>query len=84
MDENRSAAYLQLIEKLLECPSAKTLEILNAHFELLEPNFLQMIIVVAKQFSDNGNRNEVEFLTNLTLKIGEFLGYDNQSISLRK
>jgi CHAT domain-containing protein len=84
MYENRSAAYLQLIQKLLECPSAKKLEILNAHFELLDPNFLQMIIVVTKQFSDNGNRNEVDFLTDLAFKIGEFLGYDNQSISLRK
>ena len=84
MYENRSAAYWQLIQKLLECPSAKKLEILNAHFELVDPNFLQIIIVVAKQLSDNGNRNEVNFLTNLALKIGEFLGYDNQSISLRK
>jgi CHAT domain-containing protein/tetratricopeptide (TPR) repeat protein len=84
MYENRSAAYWQLIQKLLECPSAKTLEILNAHFELLEPNFLQMIIVVAKQFSDNGNRNEVKFLTDLALKIGECLGCDHQPTALRK
>ena len=83
MYENRSVAYLQLIQKLLSS-QGEELPILNAHFELLDPEFLQMIIVVAQQLNDKGNRNEANFLTYLVLKIGEFLGYEHQPTALRK
>ena len=84
MYENRSVAYLQLIQKLLESSQGEELQILNADFELLDPEFLQMIIVVAQQFDDKGNRNEANFFTNFVLKIGEFLGCEHQQTALRK
>jgi len=84
MDENRIEAYYQLIQKLLECSSGEDLQILNAHSELLDPGLLQTIIVVAKQLDDNGNLDVVNFLINLALQLGKFLGSDQQPTAIRK
>jgi tetratricopeptide (TPR) repeat protein/CHAT domain-containing protein len=83
MYENRSAAYWQLIQKLLKCPSGEEQQILNAHFDLLDPGLLQTIIAVAKEF-DDGNQNKANFLTNIALELGKFLGKDHQPTAIRK
>ena len=84
MYENRSAAYWQLIQKLLKCPSGEEQQILNAHFDLLDPGLLQTIIAVAKEFDDSGNQNVVNFLIDVALQLGEFLGTDQQPTAIRK
>lgn len=84
MYENRSAAYWQLIQKLLKCPSGEEQQILNAHFELLDPGLLQTIIAVAKEFDDTGNQDVVDFLIDVALQLGEFLGTDQQPTAIRK
>ena len=84
MYENRSAAYWQLIQKLLKCPSGEEQQILNAHFDLLDPGLLQTIIAVAKEFDDNGNQDVVNFLIDVALQLGEFLGTDQQPTAIRK
>ncbi len=84
MNENRSAAYDQLIQQLLECPNGEEPQILNAHSELHDPGLLETIITVAKQVDDNGNQNEANFLTNIALQLGEFLGSQQQPPVIRK
>jgi len=84
MDEQRSAAYYRLIQKLLECPNGEELQILNAHSELIDPGLLQMIITVTKQFDDNGNQDAVNFLSNIALQLGDFLGSEKQPREIRK
>ncbi len=84
MDEQRIAAYYQLIQKLLECPNREEAQILNDNFELLDPRLLQTIIAVAKQFDDDGNQKEVKFLTKISLQLGEFIGSDQQATAIRK
>ncbi|MEZ2246892.1 tetratricopeptide repeat protein [Microcoleus sp.] len=84
MSENRMNAYWQLIQKLLECPTEEEWQILNAHSDLLDPGLLGMIIADAKQFDDRGNQNAVNFLNDLALQLGEFLGSEQQPIAIRK
>ncbi|MEG4278890.1 tetratricopeptide repeat protein [Microcoleus sp. MON1_C1] len=83
MYENRSAAYWQLIQKLLKSSKGEESQILNAHSDLLDPGLLATIIAVAKQF-DDGNQNEANFLTNIALELGKFLGKDHQPTAIRK
>jgi CHAT domain-containing protein/lipopolysaccharide biosynthesis regulator YciM len=84
MDEQRMNAYVQLIQKLLDCPNGEEGKILNSNIELIDPGFLQTIIAVAKQFDDNGNQNEANFFTNLALQLGELLGSYQQLTVIRK
>ncbi|MEG4491149.1 CHAT domain-containing tetratricopeptide repeat protein [Microcoleus sp. D3_18_C4] len=84
MYENRSSAYLQLIQKLLESSKGEELQILNAHSDLLDPGLLQIIILIAQQFDESGNQNIANFLTNLALRLGEILGSNQQQRKVRK
>jgi tetratricopeptide (TPR) repeat protein/CHAT domain-containing protein len=84
MDDNRMNAYLQLIKKLRECTNGKEEQILKEHSELLEPGLVETIIAEAKKSDDNGNQNDTNFLTNLGLQLGEFLGSDQQPTAIRK
>ncbi|MBD1922851.1 CHAT domain-containing protein [Microcoleus sp. FACHB-831] len=84
MDENRLAAYWQLIQKLLECPNGEEVQILNAHTEILDPGLLQTIIAFANLFEENGNQTIANRLTNLSLKMGKIFGSDQQQTTIRK
>ena len=84
MYENRSPAYLQLIQKLLESSKGEESQILNAHSDLLDPGLLETIIAVAKQFDDNGKQKTANSLTNFALQLGEFFATEQQPIVIRK
>ena len=47
MDEQRLAAYLELIQALLECPSGAN-DILNAYRELVDADFVQIVEALAE------------------------------------
>ena len=83
MNNNRMNAYLQLIKKLRECTNGKEEQILKEHSDLLEPGLVEKIIELAKE-SDDGNQNYANFLTNLALQLGEFIGSDRQPKAIRK
>ncbi|MBW4625899.1 MAG: hypothetical protein KME49_10430 [Brasilonema octagenarum HA4186-MV1] len=54
MNEQRQQPYLNLIEKLLNCPSEEEAEILEANLDLLDAEFLGMLEAVAENFSPQG------------------------------
>src|ERR687886_690057 len=69
MDEQRLAAYLQLIQALLECPSGEEEDILNANLELVDVNFVQVMEVVAANMAVEGNSNAAAWLQNLAANL---------------
>ena len=69
MDEQRIAAYLQLIQGLLECPSGTVNDILNANLELVDANFVQVMEVVAANMAAEGNSNAAAWLQNLAVHL---------------
>ncbi|MEH1884009.1 CHAT domain-containing protein [Nostoc sp.] len=64
MNELRLQAYCQLIQTLLSCPSGEEPEILAANTELLDADFVQ-VVVAAKHFAQQGEENTAESLRNL-------------------
>lgn len=79
MDENRISAYLNLIQKLLNCPGSEQPEILQANSELLDLGFLQVCEVVATHFAEEGNENAANSLRNIVSYLGELLEMNKQT-----
>ncbi|MBD2511231.1 CHAT domain-containing protein [Nostoc muscorum FACHB-395] len=65
MNEQRLHAYNQLIQTLLDCPSGKEPEILAANTELLDADFVQVVVAAAEHFAQQGEENTAEWLRNL-------------------
>ena len=74
MDENRTQAYINLIESLLSCPSDEKSQILKANWELLDLGFLQVCEGVAARLAEEGEENIANFLRSLASQLGGLLG----------
>ncbi|NER24230.1 MAG: CHAT domain-containing protein [Symploca sp. SIO1C2] len=74
MDENRVQAYLELIQKLLNCPNGKEGQILQANEELVDAGLVQVMKQVAEQMAAEGNGNAANWLINLAAEIARMLG----------
>ncbi|WP_414516802.1 CHAT domain-containing protein [Nostoc sp. PCC 9305] len=89
MNEQRQQAYLNLIQRLLNCPANDEFqETLAANQELVDIGFLQTIKAVAQTFSQQRDENTANWLRNLAMQLGEALNLDNkvdlQSLSEEK
>jgi CHAT domain-containing protein len=73
MNEQRQQAYLNLIERLLNCPSGEEPEILQANQDLLDADFLQMLEVAAEMKVQQGDENAANWLRNLAIQLREAL-----------
>jgi hypothetical protein len=69
MNEQRLQAYYQLIERLLSCPNGEEPEILAAHQELLDTEFVQEVVAVAEHFAQEGEENTANRLRNLAAQL---------------
>ncbi|MBW4675630.1 MAG: CHAT domain-containing protein [Desmonostoc geniculatum HA4340-LM1] len=69
MNEQRQQAYDQLIQTLLECPSGEKPEILAANTELLDADFVQVVVAAAEYFAQQGEENTAEWLRNLATQL---------------
>ncbi|MBP0031114.1 hypothetical protein [Roseofilum sp. Guam] len=54
MNEERIAAYLNLIQELLTCPSGEEGQRLNDNRELLDREFVQVCGRIAQQMQEEG------------------------------
>ncbi|MEG4582773.1 CHAT domain-containing protein [Microcoleus sp. MON1_C5] len=73
MDEQRLAAYLELIQALLECPSGEEEDILNANLELVDANFLQVMEAEAEKMAAEGNSDAAAWLQNLAAHLANYV-----------
>ncbi|MEH2088832.1 MAG: hypothetical protein V7K61_19190, partial [Nostoc sp.] len=69
MNEQRLQAYNQLIQTLLDCPSGEEPEILAANTELLDADFVQVVVAAAEHFAQQGEENTAEWLRNLATSL---------------
>ncbi|HCV31253.1 MAG TPA: hypothetical protein DGO89_14305 [Microcoleaceae bacterium UBA9251] len=72
MDEQRLAAYLQLIQALLECPSGEEGDILEAHRELVDAYFVQVMEAVAANMAAEDESN-AGWLQNLAALLANYV-----------
>lgn len=65
MNEQRSQAYLNLINQLLTCNEGDDPRILQENEELLDQGLIEVMVAVAKKLEEAGRGNESPRLINL-------------------
>ncbi|MGD1941779.1 MAG: hypothetical protein ACFB0G_10745 [Leptolyngbyaceae cyanobacterium] len=68
-DEDRSEAYLDLIQKLLTSPDGREDDILQAHQALIGPGLVHKMHEVARQFILQGDVKTTQFLEGLAYQL---------------
>jgi hypothetical protein len=66
---DKTEAYLKLIQALLSCPEGSEAEILAAHQELIGPQLVRVMKQVASQMTAEGDEQTASFLNNLAIDL---------------
>lgn len=66
---DKSQAYLELIQALLNCPKGSEAKIISANQELIGPGLVQAMKQVASQFTAEGDLETAGFLSNLAAEV---------------
>ena len=81
MNEQRTQAYINLIEQLLACADDEELNnILQANQELIDPQFLQVMENYATGLEQQGNNNNAAWLRNMAQQLGQYLNPQARNI----
>ena len=84
-EENKSEAYLDLIQKLLACPKGMEDQILAAHQALIGPTLVHKMHEVAQQLRLQGETETAEFLEELASQLNQaWLQAHNFQANLQK
>ncbi|WP_414624713.1 hypothetical protein [Calothrix sp. CCY 0018] len=83
--DEKSQAYLKLIQSLLDCPSGSEVDILAANEQLIDASLVKMMKQVAAQMATRDEAEAARFLSNLAAEIGRNLvPVDNFKANLQK
>ncbi|MFM7572306.1 MAG: hypothetical protein ACKO4S_04090, partial [Snowella sp.] len=74
MNEQRTQAYLNLINQLLTCNQGDETRILQVNQELLDQGLIDIMVAVAQQLEEAGRENEAQRLMNVAQQLAEALG----------
>ncbi|AFY79551.1 hypothetical protein Ple7327_4446 [Pleurocapsa sp. PCC 7327] len=71
--DEKTQAYLQLIQALLNCPKGMEAELLAANKELIDPELVKVMKQVAAQMAARGEQETAHFLGNLAAELSRDL-----------
>lgn len=75
MQEQRQDLYLNLIDQLVGCPNGKEPEILEAHPELIDADFVQTLVQVSASLAHDGKyQDTAKFLIFIARQLAKDLG----------
>ena len=74
MDEQRTQAYLNLVNQLLSCNQGEEPQILQKNGELLDQALAEVMVSVAQQYGETGRENEAQRLLTIAQQLTEALG----------
>lgn len=74
MNEQRTQAYLNLINQLLTCNDGDEPRIVQENQELLDEGLVQVMVAVAQQLEEAGRKNEAQSLMNMAQQLAAALG----------
>jgi CHAT domain-containing protein/TPR repeat protein len=74
MNEQRTQAYLNLINRLLSCNNGDEPRILQQNQELLDRGLVEVMVAVAQQLGNAGRENEARWLMNMAQQLAAALG----------
>ncbi|XWK89339.1 MAG: hypothetical protein U7127_04535 [Phormidium sp.] len=72
--EQRQQEYLNVIDQLLKCPNGQEPEVLDAHLDLIDENFINTMVQVAAGFAHNNNHEAAKFLVHVARELAKQLG----------
>ncbi|WP_149978195.1 CHAT domain-containing protein [Microcystis aeruginosa] len=73
MNEQRTQAYLNLINQLLSCNDGDEPRILQENQELLDQGLVQVMVAVVQQYGEAGRGNEAQWLLNMAQQLAEYI-----------
>lgn len=79
IDPQRHKRYLELIERLIQCPNGQEPEVLENSPELIDAGFVQTLVQTATYFAHNNNPDGAKFLIFLARELSRQLGLYPQS-----
>ncbi len=74
LQEQRQSLYLNLINQLITCPNGEEPEVLTAHFDLIDPGFVQTLVQVSTMMAHEGNQDGAKFLVHIARELAKELG----------
>jgi tetratricopeptide (TPR) repeat protein len=74
MNEQRTQAYLNLINQLLSCNDGDETRILQDNQGLLDQGLIEVMVAVAQQLGEAGRENDARWLMNVAQQLAEALG----------
>ena len=80
MNEQRTQAYLNLIEQLLNCASGAEFQCLSDNQELLDRELVQVTNQLAARLGQNGKQEQANFLNSLAAFLADGLGISKDEI----
>jgi hypothetical protein len=69
MNEERLAAYVNLIQQLIDCPNGEEGTILQDHAELVDMELCLTMKMVAETLTENGQEQTAQWLLNNAEKL---------------
>ncbi|MDY7007733.1 MAG: tetratricopeptide repeat protein, partial [Cyanobacteriota bacterium] len=81
MNEQRLKVYIQLIQKLLECPPGQEPKILQNHQDLIDKGFIAFMQQYAKAMLKAGKTNDTLRLLNMAQKLTQWLNKPQNPVS---
>jgi hypothetical protein len=79
--EQQPEPYLELIQKLLNCPNGQEPEVLDAHPVLLNSELVKHLTQVAAYFAHHDNPEGARFLVHIARELSRELGLYPQASS---
>ena len=70
----RQTRYFALVDRLLACPNGEEPEILNAEPDLLDAEFVQVLMQTASYFAHQDNGDAAKFLIFIARELSHQLG----------
>lgn len=70
--QEKTQAYRELVQALLECPPSQRVALLQANSHLLEPGLAEMMKQAAHQLRQQGQLDEADFLRALANEVTKF------------
>ena len=68
-NKDKTQAYIELIQALLDCPEGSEAKVLADHQELIGPELVRVMKQVANQIAAEGNEETANFLQNLATEL---------------
>jgi tetratricopeptide (TPR) repeat protein len=81
MNEHRFNAYLELIQRLLDCPQGQELALLQANQALVDPDLVNVMEQIAAQLVDEQDVESAQFLNHWATELKNLLALTEASAS---